>query len=106
MIMEIKNKKGLNFNFENLSNPNFSSNADTFLLINDKGLTVEVPKTVWDDHMRKPKVGYQYLGPKGVEAAPVPAEVISKQLDDKEANQEYGQLGGDKPVRTIHKKVR
>ena len=100
------NKKSLNTNFENKANPNFASNADTFIIINDKGSTVEITRDMWNDHMHKPKVGYQYLGPKGETVAPVPAAVLNQQLDEEEANKEYGPLGGETPVRTIHKKVR
>jgi hypothetical protein len=91
---------GLTANFENKGNPAFSTEESTYLLINKHGIEVEVPESIWRDHMRKPMYGYQYLGLKGeVNKARTAEEVIADQPEI-----EYGTaIGGDKPIKTIGK---
>lgn len=100
--MEIKNRKSLNTNFENKANPSYSTSEQTYLMINKHGITVEVPENIWLDHQKRPQVGYTYLGLKGQEK-PVPAAEVAKANAEAEATQEYGPIGGDKPIRTLKK---
>lgn len=72
-------KKGLQTNFDR-GNTTVSTESDTYLYKNPKGIVHEVPKRMYEDLMANPQFGAEFLGAKpSVTAKPAPIAEVTEE---------------------------